>query len=893
MTEAWHGLAAEAALARLASRPEGMSEREAEERLAHFGPNDLPVAPPPSLFAILAAQLRSTVVALLAVATLVAWLSGERLDAAAIFVVLVLNTALGFGMELKARRAMDALRRLEVPRALVRREGRVAEIDARRLVPGDVIELEAGRQVPADARLLAAAELRLVEAALTGESLPVDKRADAVLPEDTSLADRVNLVYRSTAVAAGAGRAVVFATGAATEVGRIGRLTSDVQTERTPLEKRLDALGRRLVVVSLAVAALVGVIGLLRGGSLALVVETAIALGIAAVPEGLPAVSTIALAIGVARMARRRVLVRRLPQVETLGSTTVVCTDKTGTLTAGVMTASVFLVDGEEIAVSGAGYEPKGEFSAGGAPLAPAEHAVLLEALRIAALCNRAEVIEKDGRWEAVGDPTEAALLVAARKAGLDRRRLKEEWPEQAEIPFSSERAWMATFHAAGGGTVAFVKGAPGRIVERSAAVAERSGDRPLDDAGRAALLERNRELAARGLRVLALARGGARPGEEPKQLTLVGLVGIEDPVAAGVLETIAAFARARIRTVMITGDQKLTAVAVAGRLGILPPGGDWSSKAVSWRGSIRAPWRTGSGTWRRSAASARRTSCASSPASRRRAKWSPCWATASTTRAALRKADLGVAMGGRGTDVAKEAAAVVLQDDRFPTLAAAVEEGRVIFDNIRKFVFYLFTCNLAEVLVLLAAGVVGLPQPLLPLQILWLNLVTDTFPALWRSPLEPAEAGVMRPAAPRSARGHPLPRLPRQHHPLRRAHRRGDPGRLRGRSGAPRPTGPSPSRSSPSRWPRCSTSATRAACPPCCGRSACWRTPGRWRPSAPSPCSRWAPSGSRRWLGSSAWCRSPAASGRWPSPCPSSPRSWGRRYVCSGERPSGSAAPP
>jgi P-type Ca2+ transporter type 2C len=742
VTEAWHGLAAEAALARLASRPEGLSEREAEERLARYGPNDLPVAPPPSLWSILAAQLRSVVVALLAVATLVAWLAGERLDAAAILVVLVLNTALGFAMELKARRAMDALRRLEVPRALVRREGRVLEIDARRLVPGDVIELEAGRQVPADARLLSAAELRCVEATLTGESLPVHKRADAVLPEDTPLADRVNLVYRSTAVAAGAGRAVVFATGAATEVGRIGRLTSDVQAERTPLEKRLDALGRRLVVVSLAVAALVGLIGLLRGGSLALVAETAIALGIAAVPEGLPAVSTIALAIGVARMARRRVLVRRLPQVETLGSTTVVCTDKTGTLTAGVMTASVFVADGEEIAVSGAGYDPKGGFSAGGVPLAPAEHPVLLEALRIGALCNRAEVLEKDGRWEAVGDPTEAALLVAARKAGLDRRRLKEEWPEQAEIPFSSERAWMATFHAAGGGTVAFVKGAPGRIVERSTAAAERGGERPLDDAGRAALLERNRELAARGLRVLALARGAARPGEEPQRLTLVGLVGMEDPVAAGVLETIAAFARARIRTVMITGDQKLTAVAVAGRLGILPPGGE------VLEGRELARLDPGSLTDRLRHVAA---FCRVSPEDKLRIVSSlqaagevvAMLGDGVNDAPALRKADLGVAMGGRGTDVAKEAAAVVLQDDRFPTLAAAVEEGRVIFDNIRKFVFYLFSCNLAEVLVLLAAGLVGLPQPLFPLQILWLNLVTDTLPALSLA-AEPAEAGVM-----------------------------------------------------------------------------------------------------------------------------------------------------
>jgi Ca2+-transporting ATPase len=748
---AWHTLPPEAVLERLGSRPEGLRDQEAEERLARFGPNEVAVVPPASVWSILLAQFRSVVVGLLAAATVVAWVAGERLDAIAIFVVLVLNAALGFVMELKARRAMEALRQLDVPRARVVRSGHVVEIDARNVVPGDVIDLEAGRSLPADARLLAATELRCVESALTGESLPVEKRADVALPPDTPLAERSNLVYRATLVAAGTGRAVVFATGNQTEVGRIGRLTGEVGPERTPLEKRLDSLGRRLVWLALAVAAVVAGLGLLQGQPVPLVLETALALAVAAVPEGLPAVATIALAVGVHRMSRRRVLVRRLPQVETLGSTTVVCTDKTGTLTAGVMTVTSIVVHETEFAVSGTGYAPQGSFSADGAAASPSDDPILMEALRIGALCNRAELLDKEGRWEATGDPTEAALLAAARKAGLDRDQLRREWVETAEIPFSSERGWMATFHEARGQTVALVKGAPGRIIDRSASIATVGGTVRLEEAGRAALRDRNRELAARGLRVLALARGeGARAGEEPRDLTFVGLVGIEDPIAEGVPETIATFASAGIRTVMITGDQRLTAQAVAERLGILRPG----SEVLEGRELARVDEARLSERLARVGAFSR-----VSPEDKLRivagfqagGEVVAMLGDGVNDAPALKKADVGVAMGRRGTDVAKEAAAVVLQDDRFPTLAVAVEEGRVIFDNIRKFVFYLFSCNLAEILVLLVSGVAGLPPPLFPLQILWLNLVTDTLPALSLA-VEPAEPHVMA-RAPRDPR--------------------------------------------------------------------------------------------------------------------------------------------
>lgn len=750
---AWHALPDQAALERLGSRQEGLSEREAEERLARYGPNELAIAPPASVWSILLAQVRSVVVGLLAAATVVAWIAGERLDAVAIFVVLLLNVTLGFVMELKARRAMEALRRLDVPRARVVRDGHAQEIDSRHLVPGDLIELGAGRAVPADARLLAANELRGIEAALTGESAPVEKRPDVELPADAPLAERVNLVYRSTLVASGSGRAVVFATGSETEVGRIGRLTSEVGSERTPLEKRLDSLGRRLVWLALGIAAVVGALGFARGQPLPLVLETGLALAVAAVPEALPAVATIALAIGVRRMSRRRVLVRRLPQVETLGSTTVVCTDKTGTLTAGVMTVSSVVVHDTELAVSGSGYAPQGSFSVDGKEVDPRQDPILIEALRIGALCNRAEVRREDGQWQAIGDPTEAALLTAAVKAGLDRERLRGEWPERGEVPFSSERGWMATFHEADGKPVGLVKGAPGRIIDLSASTAMAERTIPIDEAGREWLLERNRQLAGRGLRVLALARcEGARSAEELRDLTFVGFTGIEDPVAEGVPETIATFASAGIRTVMITGDQRLTAESVARRLGILGT----ESEVLEGRELASLDEAQLSPRLARAAAFSR-----VSPEDKLRivtglqaaGQVVAMLGDGVNDAPALKKADVGVAMGRRGTDVAKEAAAIVLLDDRFPTLAAAVEEGRVIFDNIRKFVFYLFSCNLAEILVLLAAGVAALPPPLLPLQILWLNLVTDTFPALSLA-VEPAAADVMRrgPRDPRAA---------------------------------------------------------------------------------------------------------------------------------------------
>lgn len=752
--KAWHSLSASETLAVLESRPEGLSATESEERFVRYGPNHFQASPPMSAWTVLLRQLRSVIVVLLGAAAGIAFYTGDALDGVAIAAVLVLNVGIGFVTELQARRAMASLLSLEVARARVIRSGRLIDIEAQYLVPGDVLEVEAGDAVPADARLLEALELRTLEAPLTGEPEPAEKAADVALGGDVPLADRASMLYKATTVVAGRGRAVVVATGMATEVGRIGKLVSGVPEQETPLERRLDALGRRLVAIALLVAVLVVGIGLRQGMAAGELLQTALALAVAAVPEGLPVVATIAMAVGVRRMARRRALIRHLPVVETLGSATVICTDKTGTLTGGEMTATVIQLEDIEVSVSGSGYSPAGEFRADGARIEPLADPRLEAALRICVLAARGGVTMGGGLWKAVGDPTEAALAALAGKAGLKRATLVAEWPQVGEVPFASERMFMASFHQTPSGLLACVKGAPRRVLQLSNRILTAAGPRQLDQADRQRLIALNSQLAARGLRVLALAQKDVPTPDENALdgLTWVALVGLSDPPAPGVRETITTFRDAGIRTVMLTGDQRLTAERIAEDLGLRSPGDtildgteidrlsdnelrDSIARAVGYsRVSPEAKLRIIS-------------------AYQARGEIVAMLGDGVNDAAALRKADIGVAMGRRGTDMAKEAADLILEDDQFPTIAVAVEEGRVVFDNIRKFVFYLFSCNLAEILVLLGAGVAGFPAPLLPLQILWLNLLTDTVPALALA-VEPAEADIMRqpPRNPREA---------------------------------------------------------------------------------------------------------------------------------------------
>jgi Ca2+-transporting ATPase len=751
----WHALTPAEVCRRLDTTPTGLDDSEAAARLVRIGPNELRPPAPASAWGILAEQFRNVVTLLLVAAGAVALLSGHALDAAAIVVVLLLNAALGFLTDLPARRALEALTRLQVARATVVRGGRPQDIEARRLVPGDVIALEAGQAVPADARLLAATELQTVEAPLTGESLPVDKVATAELSVDTPLPDHRTMVYQGTTIVAGRAQAVIVATGTATEVGRIGSLASALPERATPLQLRLDALGRRLALAAVLVAAVVALLGWLQGVPVTVVLASAIALAVAAVPEGLPAVVTVTMAVGVRRMARRRALIRRLPVVESLGSATVICTDKTGTLTTGAMTATALsLGGGRELAITGVGYSRRGLFLDNGVAVDPQADPQLAAALRIAALANRGGLMERDGATQPQGDPTEVALLVAAGKAGVDRSTLLASAPEIAELPFSSDRMYMATFHVEGSGVRVYLKGAPERVLDLCDRVLTPTGEQPAGSAARAALHRQRETLAARGLRVLAVASGPvARPTEDAiRDLVFVGVFGLTDPPTPGVEETIRAIRAAGIRPVMLTGDHRSTAEAVARALGVL----SGADETLDGRELAALPPATLAERVARVGAFSRigpEDKLKLVAAYQARGEVVAMLGDGVNDAPALRQADIGVAMGLRGSDVAREAADLVLQDDRLETVAAAIEEGRVIFDNIRKFVFYLFSCNLAEVLVFLGAAVAGWPLPLQPLQILWLNLVTDTFPALALA-LEPAEPDVMRrpPRAPRTA---------------------------------------------------------------------------------------------------------------------------------------------
>ena len=722
-----HGVPLPDLMASLGSSVAGLTEREAGRRLRTYGLNRVDSQQRVSAWRVLRDQFRSLVVALLAAAAAMAAALGEPLEAAAIIVVLAVNAALGFVTEWRARRAMAALLGLEVFRAVVLRDGRLSAIGAEALVPGDVVEVNSGQSVPADGRVIQHSDLRTNEAPLTGESLPVSK-AVGVVAVDTTLAERRNMAFKGTTVVAGTARLLVTATGASTEIGRVGVLMRQVAEGPAPVERRLDELGRRLVWIALSAAAVVASLRALQGDDLFAVAETAIALAVAAVPEALPAVATIALAVGIRRMSVRRALVRRLAAVEALGSATVVCTDKTRTLTSGDMTAVRLWTPHDDVRLL---EEPPTALTA-----------TARQALAVAALASRPQVGDEGDEVDSARDPVDDAMLSAAARAGLNPEILHERKSAVSIVPFSSERKLMACFHREGPRFVAYVKGAPEHVL--GLCDIERGGVR-IDAVRRKALLAVNDGFAAGGMRVIALASGSVTAPSESAMtgLSFAGFVGLMDPPADGVREAVGRLREAGLRTLMLTGDQRLTAVAVGRQLQML------SSDAQATDGTALDALTP---------AELEQLVADVAVFSRITPEHKLKIVTALQARGeivamlgdgvndapALKKADVGVAMGKRGTDAAKAAAAIVLQDDRFETITAAVEEGRVIFDNIRKFVFYLFSCNLAEVLVLLGAGLLAWPVPLMPLQLLWLNMLTDTFPALALA-VEPADGDVMR----------------------------------------------------------------------------------------------------------------------------------------------------
>ncbi len=762
---AWHTLTADETMRRLGTPAAGLAAGEAKQRLQKHGPNELQTAAPIRPWRILLAQFESVLVWLLLVADLLAFLLGEWIDATAILVIVVLNAAIGFAQEFRAEHSILALRRMTAPRARVRRGGAVESLRAADLVPGDIILLEAGDLVPADARLVRTASLRCVEAALTGESEPVDKDPALLADQHAPLGDRASMVWSGTPVVAGAAEGVVVATGMGTEMGKIARLIESAAGDTgTPLQRRLAAFGRVLVLGSGAIVVVLLVLGLVRGDPPAEMLLTAISLAVAAVPEGLPAVVTIALAVGVVRMARRQALVRRLPAVETLGCASVICSDKTGTLTVGEMTVRTLVAGGRAFTVSGEGYGPGGTIRrADGGELDATDRALLDELLDVLVGCNDANLRCEAGTWTVVGDPTEGALLAAGTKLGKARDELEAKRPRICAWPFDSDRKRMSVScrrpSSSRDGIRVLVKGAPEMVLERCSAVLAPDGVHRLEDRDKVGIEAIQGELSGRGLRVLAAAYrdvdGGASvetADEAERELVFAGLVGMHDPPRAEAKEAVARCRAAGIRVVMITGDHPQTARAVAAELGIPDCGDD----ALTGRALSDL---TDEGLSERVARTAVYARVTAEHKLRIVRAWQARGGVVAMTgdgvndAPALKGADIGVAMGRTGTEVTKEAADMVVADDNFASIVAAVEEGRGIYENIRKTLIYLLAGNCGEILFMGACIVGGLPVPLLPIHLLWINLVTDGLPALCLA-TDPIDSGVMgRPPRPRGER--------------------------------------------------------------------------------------------------------------------------------------------
>jgi Ca2+-transporting ATPase len=743
----WHSLAVGDAFGELSSSANGLTQETARERLASYGPNELQAGQRVSAWRVLLEQFQNVLLLILIIATGLSVATGHGTEAIVIGVIVFFAVALGFFQEYRAERAMEALQQMAAPSATAIRDGEEAQLPARELVPGDVILLKAGDKVPADCRLTEVHNLQADEAALTGESVPIEKQTAPLPGADLAAGDRTNIAFAGTAITYGRGRAVVVATGMNTEFGQIATMLQGVKQSRTPLQHNLDRVGRALAIVALAIVVVIVALGLWRREETEQTVTElllfGIALAVAVVPEALPAVVTVSLAIGVQRMVKRNALVRRLPAVETLGSTSVICSDKTGTLTKDEMTVRQLLVAGRTFEVSGAGYEPQGEFSSEGEKVEPPDY--LRELLKAGVLSSDAHLVhdEMAHRWQLQGDPTEGALVVAAAKAGLHRRQLDEELPRVDEIPFSSESKRMTTLHPADDGLVAYAKGAPEVLLRSCTAQLTDQGEAALSDQQRQEIAEAARRMAERALRVLALARQDHASRDSVNQrLMLLGLVGMIDPPRGEAKAAVEKCKAAGIKVVMITGDHPLTAKAIASDLGIFQKGrvvtgaeldGISDDTLESDAESIEVYARVSPAHKLRVVA-----------ALQAREHVVAMTGDGVNDAPALRKADIGIAMGITGTDVTKEAAAMTLTDDNFASIVAAVEEGRGIFGNIKKYLMYLLSANIGEIGLMAGASLVGLPMPLSAVQILYVNLATDGLPALALA-VDPPEDDIMR----------------------------------------------------------------------------------------------------------------------------------------------------
>ena len=738
----------------------GVAESEAARRLQEHGRNEIAERGGRSAWKILWEQLTATMVVILIIAAVVSGLLGSFKDTAAIGAIVVLFALLGFIQEFRAERAMAALKKLAVPIVRVIRDGNLREISSRELVPGDVLLLETGNLVPADCRLLESVNLRIQEAALTGESEPVEKHVER-LTGDLPLGDRRNMAYMGTVVTLGRGRAVVVATGMGTELGNIADLMQTAGQEQTPLQRRLDQLGRTLAVVGLGIAGLILVLGLLRGDELTHMLLTGVSVAVAIVPEGLPAVVTITLALGAQRMLRRQALIRKLPAVETLGSVTVICSDKTGTLTENRMTVVVLDVAGHEVNLSEEVRRGVARFTTQDLAPSPAPFPLLLIG---GALCNDAQLVpgSGDGKFHALGDPTEGALVVAAARLGFWKGELDRMLPRVSELPFDSERKRMTTVHQVSGSGAAlpalteggldgspylgFTKGSVDGLLDISGRVWLNGQAEPLNAEWQERVRGANEKMAKNGMRVLGVSfqpRSSADDPGEPleRDLIFVGLFGLIDPPRSEAKDAVRTCKSAGIRPVMITGDHPLTALHIARELGITDGGGALTGQELERLSVEQLEGRVGDVSVYARVSPEHKLKIVE--ALRQKGHIVAMTGDGVNDAPALKKADIGVAMGITGTDVAKEASDMVLLDDNFATIVAAVEEGRTIYDNVRKFVKFSVAGNIGKVLVMLLAPFLGKPIPLLPLQLLWLNLLTDGLMGLGLG-VEPAERNTM-----------------------------------------------------------------------------------------------------------------------------------------------------
>lgn len=720
----------------------GLDISEAGKRFSEFGPNELQVFGKVSPWVLFFSQFKNILIQILLIATALSAFLGHAVEAIAIAVIVLFAVILSFVQEYRAERAIEALRRMAAPTANVIRNGKEKKIPARELVPGDVILLRAGDKVPADGRIVQSFNLQIEEASLTGESLAVEKKVDALDREDLGLGDRSNMVYSGTVVSYGRGHAVVTATGMHTEFGKITGMLQEVETAKTPLQKNLDQVGKNLAKAAAIIVVIIVVLGVIRGQPMLEMIIFGIALAVAVVPEALPAVVTISLAIGVQRMVKRNALIRRLPIVETLGCTSVICSDKTGTLTKDEMTARKIFVSGLMYDINGSGYDPSGGFVLQGKQVEPSKD--LINFLRAGILASDAYLLKESGRWEIKGDPTEGALIVAAAKAGLDKVPLDKENPRINEIPFTSESKRMTTLCSSGsGGQISYSKGAAEVIIENCSSYNKEGSVEQLAPALRSELLDIVQQMAKEALRVLAVAyKPNAAIGDAEKNMILLGLVGMIDPPRPEVKAAVKVCEDAGIKPIMITGDHPLTGRAIAAELGILKDGRIVTGIELDRISDSELDRDIEMINVYARVSPAHKLRIVS--AFQKQGHVVAMTGDGVNDAPALKKADVGIAMGITGTDVTKEVASMTLTDDNFASIVAAVEEGRHIFSNIKKYLMYLISSNIGEIGLMAVATLLGMPMPLSAVQILYVNLATDGLPALALA-VDPQEEDLMK----------------------------------------------------------------------------------------------------------------------------------------------------